>query len=156
MLEAFFPNGMQQYLLGGLLIGAGVSFIFLMAGLIGGVSTFFSSAWSYVSQLKFFQQESFLKTREWRNYYALGLLVGGMVFLFTFANGMASTDVQWWRLLVGGFIAGLGARMAGGCTSGHGICGLASLQWQSLVSVLVFLTTAIITAHIMLSFGVLP
>jgi uncharacterized membrane protein YedE/YeeE len=156
MLEALFPNGMQYYLLGGLLIGVGVSFIFLMTGYVAGVSTFFSSAWSYVSQLKFFQQESFLKTREWRNYYALGLLAGGMVFLFTSAEGMASTEVQWWRLLVGGFVAGLGARMAGGCTSGHGICGLSSFQWQSLVATIVFMTTAIVTANIMLSLGVAP
>ena len=156
MLETFFPNGWLHYLLGGLLIGLGVSLIFVLTGFVAGVSTFFSSIWSHVSSLKFFQQESFLRTREWRNYYALGLLLGGFIFLFTFATNPSSTDVQWWRLIVGGFIAGLGARMAGGCTSGHGICGLASLQWQSLIAVVTFLTTAIITAQIMLSIGVLP
>ncbi len=156
MLNLFFPYGTGHYILGGLLIGAGVSFMYSMIGAVAGVSTFFSSVWSYVSPLAFFQKESFLKTREWRNYYALGLLLGGAVFLFSFATEQASTAVQWWRLLIGGFIAGLGARMAGGCTSGHGICGLASLQWQSLVAVLTFLTTAIITAHAVLFFGVLP
>lgn|SRR3989338_1717049 len=156
MLEALFPNGMQQYLLGGLLIGFGVSFIFLMTGFVAGVSTFFSSAWGYFSKLPFFQQETLIKSREWRNYFALGLLLGGLIFLLTFASEAASTNVQWWRLLIGGFIAGLGARMARGCTSGHGICGLASLQWQSLASVLVFLTTAIITAQLMSAIGILP
>ncbi len=156
MLETLFPNGWLHYLIGGILIGIGVSFIFLMTGFIAGVSTFFSSVWSHTSTLKYFQQESFLRTREWRNYYALGLLFGGIIFLFVFAADRATTEVSWWRLLVGGFIAGLGARMAGGCTSGHGICGLASLQWQSLALIAVFLTTAIITVNIVLAFGVLP
>lgn len=156
MLESLFPNGWMHYLLGGIFIGFGVSLTFLLTGFVAGVSTFFSSIWGYVSSLKFFQQEPFLRTREWRNYYALGLLLGGIIFLFVFAVDSAKTEVSWWRLLVGGFIAGLGARMAGGCTSGHGICGLASLQWQSLAAVLTFLTTAIITAHVMLLMGVLP
>ena len=156
MLESFFPNGMWHYMAGGLLIGSGVSLIFLMTGFVAGVSTFFSSIWSYASTLPFFQQEAFLKSREWRNHYALGLLAGGFVFFIFFAREQASTNVQWWRLLIGGIIAGIGARMAQGCTSGHGICGLASLQWQSLVAVIVFLTTAIITSHLMLSVGLLP
>jgi uncharacterized protein len=156
MLETLFPNGWAHYLIGGLLIGFGVSFIFLMTGFVAGVSTFFSSVLSYASSLKFFQQESFLKSRGWRNYFALGLLLGGMIFLFTFAEKMATTNVQWWRLLIGGIVAGLGARMAGGCTSGHGICGLASLQWQSLAAVAVFLTTAILTANIVVAIGVFP
>jgi uncharacterized protein len=156
MLDAFFPNGTGHYLIGGLLIGAGVSLVYLLTGYVSGVSTFFSTMWSYVSKAPFFRQEPFLRSREWRNYFSLGLLLGGVVFLFTFASSAASTQVEWWRLLIGGFIAGLGARMAGGCTSGHGICGLASLQWQSLAAVLTFLATAIITASIMLSFGVLP
>ena len=157
MLEALFPNGMQHYLLGGLLIGIGVSFIFLMTGLVSGTSTFFSSAWSYFSKLPFFQQQSFLESRQWRLFFALGLVLGGFVFLLTLGGGEgAATGVQWWRLLLGGFLAGLGARMAGGCTSGHGICGLSSLQWPSLAAVITFLATAIITAQVVQSIGVLP
>ncbi|WP_369601033.1 YeeE/YedE thiosulfate transporter family protein [Hahella sp. SMD15-11] len=45
-------------------------------------------------------------------------------------------------------IAGFGARLGNGCTSGHGICGMASLQMPSFLAVLVFLATAIITAHL--------
>ncbi len=63
------------------------------------------------------------------------------------------TQVAAWQLPVGGFIAGFGARMSNGCTSGHGICGLASLQIPSLLAVATFLTTAIVVAHVVLALG---
>jgi uncharacterized membrane protein YedE/YeeE len=66
------------------------------------------------------------------------------------------THVQWPRLLAGGFLAGLGARMSGGCTSGHGICGLASFQLSSLLAVVTFVITAIVVAHVMVTIGVAP
>ena len=53
-----------------------------------------------------------------------------------------------WALLLGGFFVGYGARLGNGCTSGHGICGLGSLQWPSLVAVLTFMATAFITANV--------
>ncbi len=58
-----------------------------------------------------------------------------------------STQVPTWWLLLGGLLVGFGARMAGGCTSGHGICGLASLKRPSLLAVLTFMTTGFITAQ---------
>jgi len=53
-----------------------------------------------------------------------------------------------WQLAVGGFIAGFGARMSNGCTAGHGICGMASLQAPSIASVAIFLATAMVTARL--------
>jgi len=64
-----------------------------------------------------------------------------------------TTEVPGWQLLAGGFIAGFGARLSNGCTSGHGICGLASLQIPSLGAVIVFLCTAIATAQLVAHFG---
>jgi len=48
---------------------------------------------------------------------------------------------------VGGLLVGFGARLSNGCTSGHGICGLGSLQLPSLVAVLTFMATAFVTAN---------
>lgn len=59
----------------------------------------------------------------------------------------------WQHLLIvvgGGFMVGFGTRYAGGCTSGHGISGLSTLQWPSLVAVIVFFTTGILTANFIL------
>ncbi len=153
-MQEFFPNGIGPYLVGGLLIGVAVAFAFAMSGLITGMSTVFSSTWSYFSRLPFFQQERFLASRGWRLALAIGLVIGGALFLFTSAHGITyRTGVPWWRLAVGGFLAGFGARMSNGCTSGHGICGLASFQLPSLLAVVIFLGAAIVTAQLVTAFG---
>jgi uncharacterized membrane protein YedE/YeeE len=59
----------------------------------------------------------------------------------------------WQNLLIvigGGFLVGFGTRYAGGCTSGHGISGLSTFQWPSLVAVVVFFATGILTANFIL------
>ena len=50
-------------------------------------------------------------------------------------------------IIVGGFLVGFGTRYAGGCTSGHGVMGLSSLQWPSLIAVVSFFAAGIISAH---------
>lgn len=144
-----FPLGWQHYLLGGALIGAGVALLFVFTGLVGGMSSVFSSTWSFVVNKPFFQQARFVETRGWRLVYALGLILGALVWWLGFANAAPqSTSVPVWQLLVGGFLVGYGARLGNGCTSGHGICGLGSLQWPSLLAVLTFMGTAFLTANL--------
>ena len=148
---SLFPLGWQHYLLGGLLIGAGAALLFVLTGRIGGMSTVFSSSWSYLVQRPFFQQKRFVYSRGWRLVYALGLILGALLWWLGFAGGAAqTTTVPVWQLLVGGFFVGYGARLGNGCTSGHGICGLGSLQWPSLLAVLTFMATAFLTANLMM------
>jgi uncharacterized protein len=144
-----FPLGWQHYLLGGLVIGTGVALLFALTGLIGGMSTVFSSTWSFVSRRPFFQQSRLTDSRVWRLVYAVGLVLGALVWRFTLSDGSAlQTEVPVALLLVGGFLVGYGARLGNGCTSGHGICGLGSLQWPSLLAVLTFMGTAFLTANL--------
>jgi uncharacterized protein len=61
--------------------------------------------------------------------------------------------LTWQNLLIvigGGFLVGFGTRYAGGCTSGHGISGLGTLQWPSLVAVVLFFAAGILTANFIL------
>lgn len=61
--------------------------------------------------------------------------------------------LMWQNLLIvigGGFLVGFGTRYAGGCTSGHGIAGLSTFQWPSLVAVIVFFASGILTANFLL------
>ncbi|TXT37539.1 MAG: hypothetical protein FD135_3532 [Comamonadaceae bacterium] len=149
MTFSLFPLGWQHYLLGGLLIGAGTGLLFLLTGRIGGMSTVFSSSWSYLVQRPFFQQARFTDSRGWRLVYAAGLILGALLWWLGFAGGAAlATSVPAWQLLVGGFFVGYGARLGNGCTSGHGICGLGSLQLPSLYAVLTFMATAFLTANL--------
>ena len=155
MYTNYFPYGMERYLIGGLLIGLGVALLFVSTGRLGGASTFFSAAWSWVTDLPFFQQASLRDSRLWRLVYALGMVLGGVVYV---ALGLPTeaTQVQVWRFVVGGLLIGFGARLGGGCTSGHGICGMASLSIGSMLMVAVFLSTAIVTALAMSAVGVAP
>lgn len=149
LLTTLFPLGWQHYLLGGLLIGLGTALLFLFTGRIGGMSTVFSSSWSYLVHRPFFQQARFVDSRGWRLVYAAGLIVGALVWWLGFAGGAAQgTQVPAWQLAVGGFFVGYGARLGNGCTSGHGICGLGSLQLPSLGAVLTFMATAFLTANL--------
>ncbi len=150
LFPTLFPFGWQHYLLGGLTIGAGVALLYLFNGWVGGMSSVFSSSWSLVSKRAFFQQERFLNSRSWRLVYAVGVVLGALVWRFALAGGEAQhTSVPVWQLLIGGFLVGYGARLGNGCTSGHGICGLGSLQLPSLGAVLTFMATAFLTANLM-------
>lgn len=155
MYTNYFPYGMERYLIGGMFIGLGVALLFVSTGRLGGASTFFSAAWSWVTDLPFFQQASLRDSRLWRLVYALGMVLGGVVYV---ALGLPTeaTQVQVWRFVVGGLLIGFGARLGGGCTSGHGICGMASLSIGSMLMVAVFLSMAIVTALAMSAVGVAP
>lgn len=151
MANLLFPVGWLHYLAGGVLIGLGVGLLFLLTGRIGGMSTVFSSTWSYVSRLPYFQQERFTGSRTWRLLYAAGLILGAALWWYGFGPSQPlHTGVTAWQLLLGGLLVGYGARLSNGCTSGHGICGLASLQLPSLVAVLTFMATGFATAHLVL------
>lgn len=149
-ITTLFPFGWQHYLGGGLLIGAGVALLYVFNGWVGGMSSVFSSSWSYLLRRNYFQQARYTDTRAWRLVYAAGVVLGALVWRLFFSDGSTqTTSVPAWQLLVGGFLVGYGARLGNGCTSGHGICGLGSLQLPSLGAVLTFMATAFITANLM-------
>lgn len=148
MLETLFPQGMAHYLAGGLLIGLGVSWIFASTGLVAGMSSVFSTSWGFFSRLPHFQSPRLRDSRVWRLVLAAGLVCGAALVLALTGGAPVVTAVPPWQLAVGGLIAGFGARLSGGCTSGHGICGLASLQWPSLAAVLTFMATAFVSANL--------
>jgi len=152
LIETLFPLGIAQYLTGGLIIGLAVSFLYVSTGLVGGMSTFFSSTLSFVSNWSFFQQQKFVETRNWRLIYAAGLILGAAIWVFSVGEPFQTT-VSWWQLSIGGFLVGFGARLSNGCTSGHGICGLASLQLPSLLAVLIFISTAMVSAAVVKILG---
>lgn len=146
MFAELFPLGLNHYILGGLLVGIGIAIPFIFTGTVAGVSTFFTSVWSYVHSGSFFQTEWYRQSRGWRWFLIGGLVSGGVIFMLW--HGVATpTSIEWWRLLLGGVLVGIGTRMGGGCTSGHGICGIASLEKVSVVATVIFLSVAIIVAH---------
>ena len=148
MLSNLFPTGIAPFAIGGSLMGLGVALLYVSTGRPGGVSTFFSSSWSWLLRTAFFRQASLVDSRNWRLVYTLGLILGGALYALL-GLPMEASHIPAWKLAVGGLLIGFGARLGGGCTSGHGICGMASLSAGSLVMVVTFLGTGIITAHLL-------
>src|SRR6056297_3241174 len=136
------PRGVAQYLLGGLLVGLGASVIYLSTGIIAGASTFLESTLSYVSNVERFNRFKYVQSRDWRVVFTLGIVGGAAAYGLVLNPGAWTTEVQWWRLLGGGVLVGVGTRLGKGCTSGHGVCGVGSLSNTSLVNVATFMAVA--------------
>jgi len=147
-MSSLFPWGLWHYLIGGLLIGVAVSLAFLMTGKVTGMSTVFSSTWSWFSRLAWFQQPDFVTSRTWRLVLAVGLMAGGGLWWWVLGPAEANpTRVPVWQLALGGFLVGYGARRSRGCTAGHGICGIASGQAPSMLATAIFVACGMLSAH---------
>jgi len=149
-----FPNGISRYAIGGLLVGLGAGVIYLGTGISAGASTFLESTLSYVSDRSRFGR--YVGSRDWRLLFTLGIVLGAGVYAVTYQGGAWTTDVQPWRLLIGGVFVGVGTRIGKGCTSGHGVCGVGSASKTSIVGVVTFLLVAIVTAQLVAAAGVSP
>ena len=152
-----FPLGIWPYIIGGLIIGLSVSFVYILTGIHSTQSSLFSTTLSYFSKIPYFQRKTYLESREWRLYFAAGVILGAVVYTLTVSpDGWWTTSVQLWRLVVGGLLVGFGTRLSSGCTSGHGISGIASLSTTSLLAVITFIVFGIISAQIVSLMGVVP
>ena len=130
-------------LLGGLLIGAGASWLLLSLGRIAGIS-------GVVGALPFSRRMEFA----WRALFLLGLVTGaGLLYRYGSTFGvqapLSRIDFPAWELIVSGLLVGYGTALGSGCTSGHGVCGLARRSPRSLVATVIFLLTGIVTASVL-------
>ena len=124
-------------LIGGMLIGLSATILLAFDGRIAGISGMVNGA------IKFKSEES------WRWLFIAGMLGGGLIYEYVFASEPTPvSDFAPVAMIVGGFLVGVGTRMGNGCTSGHGVCGLGRLSFRSLVAVITFMITAIITVFI--------
>ena len=77
-----------------------------------------------------------------------GLIAAPLVFGLFGHWPQVTVDASAGAIVAGGLLVGFGTRLAGGCTSGHGVCGLARLSPRSLVAVATFMATAIATVFV--------
>lgn len=127
-------------LLGGMLIGLSASLLLLLNGRVAGVS-------GIVGRL--------LLARAATNAaFVIGLLLGPLLFLAGFGHWPSVTITASLPMIAAaGLLVGFGSRMGSGCTSGHGIAGLARLSPRSFVAVLSFLSAGVATVTLMRSAG---
>lgn len=125
-------------LLGGMLIGLATVLLMLFNGRVAGISGIVSGLLA--------RQGSEVA---WRLLFAAGLLLGP--FIYILARGevfpveiRASLPI----MVLAGLLVGFGTRLGSGCTSGHGISGIARLSRRSIVATAVFMGSAIVTVFI--------
>jgi uncharacterized membrane protein YedE/YeeE len=128
---------MLQAIFGGALIGLSASLYWSQSGRIAGISGILSGA------LLNRGSERWLRAA-----FLLGLFIPGLGFAI-FTNRVPAPTLPLLPLALAGLLVGFGTRMSGGCTSGHGVCGLSRLSVRSLVAVSTFMLTAAITVFVL-------
>lgn len=122
---------------GGVLIGTSATILLAFNGRIAGISGILNNA-----------IESRVD-RVWSLLFLAGMLGGGAIYAYILApESIVQAEFTPWIMLSSGLLVGFGTRMGNGCTSGHGVCGLGRLSWRSLVAVITFLGTAMITVFV--------
>ena len=126
-----------------------------------GVSSGFEDVCSLVLDAPYFLRREVLAGRVWRFPFLAGLVIGGALSAilaggwsptwalgrFDEVIGLDPTGKVVW-MFVGGLFIGFGTRLAGGCTSGHGIFGLANLEVSSLVAAASYMAGGVITTQL--------
>ncbi len=134
-MEHFTP---YSSLAGGALIGLAATLLWLMNGRVAGISGIVNGVFARAAG-----------DTAWRVWFLAGLLAGGAIYVaFTGLPFQLRSDFPMPLLILAGFLVGFGTRLGSGCTSGHGVCGIARLSRRSLVATAVFLTTAMLTVFL--------
>jgi hypothetical protein len=130
---------MMTALYGGLIIGLAAALLMIFNGRIMGVS---GIAGTFVNMI-FTPSARRAQAGEfgWRAMFLLGMILGGVLLskfskVFTEASMVATDPVT---LIVAGLLVGVGTRLGWGCTSGHGICGIARFSGRSVIATVIFI-----------------
>ena len=120
--------------IGGTLIGLAATLLMLLTGRVAGISGILAGCLDFGAADK-----------NWRVAFIVGLvmapLVGG---LFGYPIPSPQMPDSWSVIIVAGLLVGFGTRLGGGCTSGHGVCGVARLSLRSIIATAIFMATAIV------------
>ena len=129
---------MHPYVLsfiGGLLVGVSVWLMLIGLGQVTGVSGIAATAIAEP------------RVSLWRFAFLLGLVAGGAVFASLFQIvGVSVASTPW--LVAAGLLVGFGTVLGGGCTSGHGVCGLGRRSKRSLAATLSFMVAGMVTVAV--------
>jgi uncharacterized membrane protein YedE/YeeE len=88
--------------------------------------------------------------RLWRWMFVAGLVIGPILYMAISGREPAFEITGNWLLIVsGGLLVGFGARLGSGCTSGHGVCGLARFSVRSMIAVVTFMAAGMATVALL-------
>ena len=126
-----------QALIGGTLIGMSAVALMALHGRIAGVTGILSGA--------------IMPKGDWN--WRLAFLIGAisapvLILLLTGMSLPLQAQIPSWAIVLGGLLVGIGVTLGGGCTSGHGVCGIARLSPRSIVATVTFMTTTFVTVFL--------
>lgn len=125
-------------LIGGALIGLSTVLLYGLNGRIAGISGIMHGLLSFR-----------LSDMGWRLFFIAGLLLGSNIYyFFPSIHFVPRTHYPTSLLFISGVLVAIGTKLSGGCTSGHGICGIARLSKRSIVGTLIFFITAVLTVYV--------
>jgi len=124
--------------IGGALIGLSAVLLMMSTGRIAGISGIFSGLLNVHDDDK-----------SWRVAFLAGLILAPVLAgLIGYGMAQPALPSSWIVIAVAGLLVGFGTRLGGGCTSGHGICGIARLSPRSIAATIVFIVMAVVTVAI--------
>ncbi|MES2229412.1 MAG: YeeE/YedE family protein [Burkholderiaceae bacterium] len=122
---------------GGMLIGLAAALFVLLNGRIAGISGILGGLLRPAGG-----------DIAWRAAFIFGLVAAPLVYLLFAALPRPQIDASYGALVAAGLLVGIGTRYGSGCTSGHGVCGLARLSPRSLVATLAFMGAGFVTVFV--------
>jgi hypothetical protein len=123
---------------GGVLIGIAAAWLYLANGRIAGISGIVGGLLSPSAD-----------DVPWRAAFVAGLIAGPLLYrLAVDAAPVVAVTPSFAALIASGLLVGYGTRLGGGCTSGHGVCGIARLSPRSIAATAMFMAVAVLTVYL--------
>lgn len=126
-------------LIGGVLIGLAVAMLILFNGRIAGISGILGGA----------LRCSETRQNQWRLFFLIGLIISPWAYGLFLALPAVEIHASTWSIILAGLLVGYGSRLGSGCTSGHGVCGIARLSRRSMAATLTFISSGMITVYLL-------
>lgn len=135
-MENFTP---LSGVIGGAMIGLSAALLLLLTGRTAGISGILGSLLTPKAG-----------DVAWRVAFVVGLVAGPLAVVAIRGEAMhIGLQAPLWGLVVAGLLVGFGVRLGSGCTSGHGVCGLARLSRRSMAATATFFATALVTVFVL-------
>ncbi|RLA16633.1 MAG: YeeE/YedE family protein [Gammaproteobacteria bacterium] len=133
-MENFTP---LSAFIGGSLIGLSAALLLLLKGRIAGITGIMDS------MVPPYERASF-----WRGAFIIGLILGVLLYALLFGSPTITVEASDSMLIIAGLLVGFGSNLGSGCTSGHGICGIALFSTRSIIATLTFMASGFLTVFI--------
>jgi uncharacterized membrane protein YedE/YeeE len=138
------PAAFRAAIIGGALIGIAIALLLWLNGRVAGISGTLGGAVLDAPQ----------GDRTWRFLFLGGLILGAfLVRTFSPAGMPVEMQTGWGGLVIAGLLVGVGTRMGNGCTSGHGLCGIARFSQRSILATITFMAAGIVTVFLLRHVG---